>query len=357
MALPTRFFSERTTALLSVVLPLIALFIFFFYTLEPIELKAQTGPTFTLSGYAWSDTIGWISLSCANESPSTCASQPQYQVTINTTTNTITGYAWSEYIGWIRFGGLSGFPGGGGDAAINTSTGQLSGWIRACIGTASAPGTCNTMTNSVEGWDGWISLSCSNTGTCGTSNYGVGVDTTGRFTTATSSWGGGTVVGWVDFSPAQVQVCSAMGRSCSSSTAWQQVDQWCQVTSSGSCTGFDTCSGAGVCAPPPPVPPGLVSFTITPMTVRKNGTATVSWNVASTTNCVLNVGGQTGVTKMTGVANGQDNVSPSAPNNVTEPLQGEVVYSLWCADATQGGTLVQVGSDVRVRVVADLQEQ
>ena len=131
-----------------------------------------------LDGYAWSGTIGWISLGGVEtplseyvlematglhaedltydvdnngsvtsfdaleisrvenglepQSSATAASiQPlidewgadeanrgNAQVTINTD-GTVTGYGWSPHIGWVRFGGLDNFPTGGGTTASN----------------------------------------------------------------------------------------------------------------------------------------------------------------------------------------------------------------------------------------------
>jgi hypothetical protein len=70
-------------------------------------VRAQSSTA--LSGYAWSDTIGWISFSGAS---------PAYAVSEDTSGN-LTGYAWSDNIGWIKFGGLSGFPSGTGTSNEN----------------------------------------------------------------------------------------------------------------------------------------------------------------------------------------------------------------------------------------------
>lgn len=52
-----------------------------------------------LSGYAWNDTIGWISFNCYNHG--NCS--PSYQVSINTGTGDFSGYAWNDTVGWISF--------------------------------------------------------------------------------------------------------------------------------------------------------------------------------------------------------------------------------------------------------------
>jgi hypothetical protein len=66
--------------------------------------KAETAPT-AITGWAWSDNIGWISLNCSNTS--TCGTV-NYGLSLNG--SLIQGYAWSDSVGWIKFGGLSGFP-------------------------------------------------------------------------------------------------------------------------------------------------------------------------------------------------------------------------------------------------------
>jgi hypothetical protein len=53
-----------------------------------------------LSGYAWNDIYGWISMSCKNTEGSSCSS---YGVTIDGATGDFSGYAWNDIIGWISF--------------------------------------------------------------------------------------------------------------------------------------------------------------------------------------------------------------------------------------------------------------
>lgn len=161
----------------------VASLIFCLLTLVPHAAHASIGYEINLEGWAWSSTIGWISMSSANTTGTTGAS---YEVTVLANGN-LSGYAWSEHIGWIQFGGLSGFPGSGGNARL-TSSGELRGWAQAVAGT-----------DEDDGWDGWISLSCENTN-CNSSNYGPEVDS---ITSARNfdgfAWGS-TVVGWIDFS-------------------------------------------------------------------------------------------------------------------------------------------------------------
>ena len=55
----------------------------------------------------------------------------------------LSGYAWSDNIGWIQFGGLSNFPSGGGTYGQDAQVvnGELRGWAKALSGDG-------------NGWDG-----------------------------------------------------------------------------------------------------------------------------------------------------------------------------------------------------------
>jgi hypothetical protein len=101
-----------------------------------------------LDGYAWSGTIGWVSMNCktgGTTGNSICPGAPgpepksDYKVTLNSS-GALTGYAWSSNIGWVRFGDLSNFPIGGGTTGFDARvTGTypnltLEGWARACAG-------------------------------------------------------------------------------------------------------------------------------------------------------------------------------------------------------------------------------
>jgi len=55
-----------------------------------------------LSGYAWNDTIGWISF-CGGRGTPQCPGSIPYGVTITPTTGTFNNYAWNDTVGWISF--------------------------------------------------------------------------------------------------------------------------------------------------------------------------------------------------------------------------------------------------------------
>ena len=147
--------------------------VFSVFFLLPFVVSA--GTEHNMSGWAWSSNIGWISFNCTDDN--SCAIS-NYGVNKNAD-DTITGYALSPNIGWIQFGGLSGFPGGGGGTQAqnaNINGNNLKGWAKA-IG---ADG---------NGWDGWIALSGAgpNYGALLSGNYLVGY-----------AWGS-SVIGWISF--------------------------------------------------------------------------------------------------------------------------------------------------------------
>ncbi|MFT7644369.1 MAG: hypothetical protein ACI9BF_000012 [Candidatus Paceibacteria bacterium] len=155
---------------------------------------ANAGSADSLTGYAWSDNIGWISFNDTNNSGTV-----NYGVDVATGSGLFSGYAWSDNIGWISFwpGDVIGCPSGPGtcNPTLDWNTGVITGWARACAGTADA--ACALTSSRTDGWDGWISLSGVATDSSA-STYGVLVNvTTGAF--SGQAWGS-TNVGWISFS-------------------------------------------------------------------------------------------------------------------------------------------------------------
>ncbi|MFH1129202.1 MAG: hypothetical protein V1686_00485 [Patescibacteria group bacterium] len=131
-----------------------------------------------ISGWAWSDNIGWISLNCTN----TDCSNSNYGVTVNLSTGNFSGYAWSDTIGWINFAPTIQSPADS-VANYNSSTGRVTGWIRA----VSYGG----------GWDGWIKLGDSSGEWKTTNNTQVKINSS---TKELEGWAWGSdVVGWISF--------------------------------------------------------------------------------------------------------------------------------------------------------------
>ena len=157
-----------------------------------IASPAKAGSEHNVSGYAWSENIGWISFNNTTGGGST-----NYGVNLDTTTGKFSGYAWSENIGWISFnsGDLSCCPSGACEAKLDLNTYEVSGWARAL----SPVGNSNA-----GGWNGWMHLRGA--------SYGVSIDkNTGEF--HDWAWGGGdndkkAVIGWISFNCAEGGNCS-----------------------------------------------------------------------------------------------------------------------------------------------------
>jgi hypothetical protein len=147
--------------------------------------ETKAGAQDNVSGWSWSENIGWVSFNCTNEG--SCASV-DYGVNISTSTGVFSGYSWSENIGWISFNesDLSGCPSGACQASFNPVNNEVSGWAKALSLTDgwirlrdTNYGVFRNPSNSeLEGyaWSdqiGWISFNCQNTGVCGISNYQV----------------------------------------------------------------------------------------------------------------------------------------------------------------------------------------
>ena len=124
-----------------------------------------------------------------------------YNVVIPDFSGDLSGYAWSENIGWISFNAsadLVNCPYGECKAKrVTTLTDHLEGWAR-IVGIKDE--YLKVPSNS-GGWEGWISLN-DKTG----NNYGVSIDGSGNLSgygwSASSS--GAAELGWIDFSQAKI---------------------------------------------------------------------------------------------------------------------------------------------------------
>ncbi|MCK4386614.1 MAG: hypothetical protein KAV41_00820 [Candidatus Pacebacteria bacterium] len=226
------------------------------YTLR----QAEAGSEHNVSGYAWSDNIGWISFNCLDAG--TCGTA-NYGVNIAINGN-MSGYAWSDNIGWISFNesDLSGCPIPNDDECKAKLTGShLSGWAKALAGEEAA-----------DGWDGWISLG-KQTGE--TIDYGV--DLVGDNFEG-YAWGD-EVVGWIQFNPAYGGVVCEEGTVVIDSfyvnniqTGFNPSATW-TTTDANKCKGDWTtgniCSSVADCASvvnfeiDQPMPAGGMTYTLT----------------------------------------------------------------------------------------------
>lgn len=181
------------------------------------------GATSNVTGFAWSEIVGWISFNNTSGGGSI-----EYGVYIDPTDGVISGYAWSENAGWISFnredtGAPPLAPYNTNEAYVaqmNTTSGALSGWARA-----------------LAYQDGWIKWS--GTATQDQSSYGVTVNlTTGRF----SGWAwGGETLGWIMFDCANNATCGTV--------------TYTAPSSGSSPTTVPPSSGGGMIIPLTPTPP------------------------------------------------------------------------------------------------------
>ena len=314
----------------------------FFKDTHTVEATHDTPATFhdpvELHGYLWSDTIGWISMNCAEGSStggSICGTN-NYKVSIIPDTNpsdtilgSIEGYAWSDNIGWIKFGGLSSFPSNAyGNAEIRLTSGDyyMYGWARACAGTIN--GDCSTMTDHADGWDGWISLKSRNVTGALVPHYirNIGNNFQGH------AWGS-DVVGWISFDGVSFSApCSAQTTCSVSYLGTVATDQWCNVEPEVLCTLGQVCTPAS-----PSCSLIVINGTLSanPKLVRKTNTSKLTWSLSNP----LDVS----TCKVEGT-NGEIFTALSGLNRVTIPLTyAQTKYTFSCIPAG-GGPFIEVAS-------------
>ncbi|MBI2099824.1 MAG: hypothetical protein HYT48_00580 [Candidatus Vogelbacteria bacterium] len=231
----------------------------------PSATEAQTG-SITLSGYAWSSNIGWISFRGGGGNGT-------YGIDINKTTGYFqglngvqSGYAWSSNIGWIKFDKDLVGPSGTGHGAkidINASGGidngeEVTGWARACsaIKVTDPNDPCpdsGAIATNTGGWDGWISLSGD---TADGGHYGVKKITTGQTERLDSFAWGSEVIGWTNMNPNVTGggvIVDGLSLSCTA-TEKERPDNdnvtvtWRAIVSGGSAP-YTYCWG-NLCSPP-----------------------------------------------------------------------------------------------------------
>jgi len=86
---------------------------------------ARNSSTGDLSGWAWNDSIGWISFNCSD--PGVCGTS-SYKVTVSTSTGAFTGWAWNDYVGWISFNCLNTGTCGSSNYSVNTAISGGASW-------------------------------------------------------------------------------------------------------------------------------------------------------------------------------------------------------------------------------------
>jgi len=271
----------------------------------PHAALSQSGSTIT--GYAWSDTIGWLSFNGTG-----------YGISVEGD-GTLSGYGWSDNIGWVSADAsdLAGCPSA--PCTAKLSDGNLQGWLKAVAGGGVQSG----------GWDGWIKLNGS--------NYGPVLGGNGDF--SGFAWGS-DVVGWLDFSNAHsgYSPCTpSAAYSCVNSSDQggtgpgyniirrTDTDSQCAQTN----TNIRTCQAPSFCSAGSQVciyaqPAGAI--TVKPELVFVSGTTTVSWDVTSADSCTV-----------TGT-NGQ-NWSGTSGTHISNPITEQTTFKLHCIGPDNQTTL------------------
>lgn len=217
-----------------------------------------------ITGYAWSDNIGWIDLNCSNSG--TCGTN-NFGLTV-AANGTVSGCAWSDNIGWISASSadIVGCPSGACISSISATTGSWSGWLKALSASDAQSG----------GWSGWISLS-------GTSpNYSVTVGSNGHL----SGYGWDDTYGWIDFSRATTAFSCTPTYTCNGTI----IQNSCDATKNVTCVSPTFCStGSPVCVYPQPQPQATSGHSghleAKPSLIPKSATTKVYWNIINVQSC------------------------------------------------------------------------
>ena len=190
--------------------------------------EVTAGSSDNVYGWAWSDNIGWVSFNCENDYNANSTIGPDhideledkctghdYGVNIDSLTGDLSGYAWSDNIGWISFNiGDTDCPEGSNCSPEvilkGSNAGEVSGWAFVCHASdLSNPNTCNPSIAPSNDY-GWIKLRDLADG------YAVDINTTnGHF--GGYGWGGGpddeAIIGPVSFNcktggPGGTDICA-----------------------------------------------------------------------------------------------------------------------------------------------------
>src|SRR3989344_1621323 len=264
-----------------------------------------------LSGWMWSDTVGWISLNCADLS--TCSSV-SYSVQL-AANGDLSGYGWSDSVGWITFNAsqLTGCPqtqSGNGSCPPTISSGIIKGWVRACAGMNNSSlnqttpnNTCgNSAGSRTDGWDGWISISGSSPIAYGLTADGVTGEISGY------SWGS-DVTGWLSFDADAVFSCTPELSYCEDSTT---LCTYNTTTCSFDCTPCAWECSSDACISPTP----NCEITANPQIVPSGATTTIAWSSSNATSCKVIGNGN----NWSGLSGGED----------TNEINGQTTYRQTC---------------------------
>lgn len=149
-----------------------------------------------VDGFAYNSAVGYLQLDCLTPPPggvSDCVTAGDWRVTKDSSGG-LAGWAWSESIGWVSFNCANDHDP---DAAGTQSVCSVADYKVAVDQSGGA------ADGEFTGWAwnaalGWVSFNCSNTDTCGTVDYrvktdfsGIGVGDSGELISSTFDFSGG----------------------------------------------------------------------------------------------------------------------------------------------------------------------
>lgn len=259
--------------------------------------QAEAASANSMTGYAWSSNIGWVSMNCSDGG--TCGTN-DYGVAV-ASNGLLSGYAWSPNVGWISFNtsDLSGCPSGTCEARLDRGAGRVYGWAKVLSASGAQAG----------GWAGWIHL--------GQSGGAYGVTASGC-TYGGYAWGGGSesgngTVGWLSFSGSGYGV-SGNGNACQTAQCSDGIDNngngvidfangdvrcdsggdptedtnpplpQCQDGADNDGDGANNATDPG-CPTPTDTTELNVVFTATPSTIDVEGSSLLRWTATGATSC------------------------------------------------------------------------
>lgn len=280
-----------------------------------------SGTAGSMTGWAWSDTIGWIDLNCSNDN--SCGTS-SYGLTIGSD-STISGYAWSDNVGWVSANAsdLTGCPTAPCSARMSGSA--MAGWLKVLSSSDSQSG----------GWDGFISLSGSGYGPTLASNAFSGY-----------SWGD-VNVGWVNWDLARTTYSPCVSQNICSSN---DVVDSCTGATVQSCTSGTICSAGACVVPPAPADSPSDGFTghivARPAIVQIGHTTRVFWHIDNVVDSTCSVTGTNGDSWT-----GSSYAGPSG--RVSSAISSQTIYSLSCV-GLDASTLRETAT---VNIIPVFQEQ
>jgi hypothetical protein len=237
-------------------------------------------PPSNVSGWAWSNTIGWISFSRADCDPDGdeysvgvpqgCPGTalipvfiPYYGVNIVPVgpISQFTGYAWSEHIGWISFDLPLGSNPPSWPNIVATlypePDNDVLGWARACAGAEDTLNCSGGANPNSGGWDGWIKMQNEDTLSDEDIKYKVWLDTNTGPPYEFRGWAWGSdVVGWISWN---VRNCDVDGDG-----QYEGAAEGAPTNCPSSGTAYDY---KVLYQPPPPSPPTAESLSVDPSVV------------------------------------------------------------------------------------------